>query len=87
MVLIGNNNNSLTIETFHKNRCIEKREIKDILIKKKYEKHEEEQKKAIEEYGKTVGDKLMDERKEKKASPYVPDAASQRLCNLFTNTK
>jgi hypothetical protein len=35
MVLICNNN-LLTIEQFHKNRCEEKREIKNIIIDRKY---------------------------------------------------
>ncbi len=43
MVLIGNNNSSLSIETFHKNRCIEKAEIKDITVQRKYEQAEKEQ--------------------------------------------
>jgi hypothetical protein len=39
MVLICNNN-LLTIEQFHKNRCDEKNQIKDILIKMKYNSSE-----------------------------------------------
>ncbi len=35
MVLICNNN-ILTIEQFHKNRCEEKKEIKNIIIDRKY---------------------------------------------------
>lgn len=37
MVLICNNN-ILTIEQFHKNRCVEKKELKDILIEIKHNK-------------------------------------------------
>ena len=39
MVLICNNN-ILTIDTFHKNRCREKTEIRDINIERKYAKEE-----------------------------------------------
>jgi hypothetical protein len=38
MVLICNNN-VLTIEQWHKNRCEEKREIKNIIIDRKYNKN------------------------------------------------
>jgi hypothetical protein len=42
MVLIGNNN-ILTIEQFHKNRCDEKNKIKEILIQMKYDKENEQE--------------------------------------------
>jgi hypothetical protein len=42
MVLIGNNN-ILTIEKFHKNRCDEKNKIKEILIQMKYDKENEQE--------------------------------------------
>ena len=43
MVLICNNN-ILTIDTFHKHRCEEKNEIKNIIVNRKYlkEKYKEE---------------------------------------------
>ncbi len=40
MVLICNNN-VLTIEQFHKNRCEEKKAIKQIIIERKYAKGED----------------------------------------------
>ncbi len=39
MVLICNNN-YLTIHDFHKNRCIEKNDMRDILFRIKYDKEE-----------------------------------------------
>jgi hypothetical protein len=42
MVLICNNN-ILTIDTFHKHRCEEKKDIKDIIINRKYLKDEYEE--------------------------------------------
>jgi hypothetical protein len=48
MVLICNNS-ILTIEGFHKNRCVEKNTIRDILIDRKYEtdRVEEEPEKEV----------------------------------------
>jgi hypothetical protein len=40
MVLICNNN-IITIDQFHLNRCVEKNEIKNIYLKLKYEKENE----------------------------------------------
>ena len=46
MVLICNNN-ILSIDQFHKNRCTEKKEIKDIIIGRKYNTYENEKKPYI----------------------------------------
>ena len=48
MVLIGNNNGSLSIEKFHKHRCIEKsenKEIKNITVQGNYESKKEQKEK------------------------------------------
>lgn len=48
MVLIGNTNGSLSIEKFHKNRCIEKsenKEIKNITVQGNYESKKEQKEK------------------------------------------
>ncbi len=44
MVLICGNNSPLTIEQFHKNRCVEKAEVKQILVERKYRNYQGEEK-------------------------------------------
>jgi hypothetical protein len=74
MVLIGNNK-VLTIEQFHKNRCIEKNEMRDILVRMKFEREAEEKEARMREYLNYVDRSLEQERKEREANPYVPPPA------------
>ena len=53
MVLICGKDSPLTIDQFHKNRCMEKSQIKDIIINRKYNKEKykeiEVEKKSVSE--------------------------------------